>query len=201
MRERNEPEAKRVLNEILGRIMLGSGFETMKARIVELIVVISRAVADPNNAEQVLEDNQKLIENALAFEDMGDLCEWMTAVLERYLGYIFITEQNASRIVRKALAYMDGRFASPALPLAEVAHAAGVSREYLSRIFKRETGQSFGAYMTKQRVDHAKKMLSAAADSGDVALACGFSDTSYFCKVFKKNTGVTPGAWRNLRVR
>jgi AraC-like DNA-binding protein len=53
------------------------------------------------------------------------------------------------------------------------------------------------AYRDGLRLAHAKELLlHAGATVGEAALACGFEDESYFVRFFKKQTGVTPGAYR-----
>lgn len=72
-----------------------------------------------------------------------------------------------------------------------------MSANYLGQIFKRETGKSFTQYVTEQRIDHAKTMLTQKDMSiSDIAVASGFNDYFYFLKTFKRITGVTPKQYR-----
>lgn len=67
----------------------------------------------------------------------------------------------------------------------------------LTQNFKKEFGISIMEYATKKRIELAKHMLSDGAENTiTIAEKCGFSDSEYFYKCFKKETGYTPGQWR-----
>lgn len=72
-----------------------------------------------------------------------------------------------------------------------------LSRSYLHRIFKQETGLSITEYLIAYRINKAKECLESSSMSlAEVALASGFQDLSHFCRMFKRLTGVTPGHYR-----
>jgi len=64
-------------------------------------------------------------------------------------------------------------------------------------LFKQVTGISFKEYLNKVRIEEAKSLLEHTDYSiMEIAVACGYSDQSYFTKVFKKATGITPKQYR-----
>lgn len=72
-----------------------------------------------------------------------------------------------------------------------------LSRSYLHRIFKQETGLSITEYLIAYRINKAKEYLeSGSMPLAEVALSSGFQDLSHFCRMFKRLTGVTPGHYR-----
>ena len=72
-----------------------------------------------------------------------------------------------------------------------------LSRSYLHRIFKQETGLSITEYLIAYRINKAKEALeSSSMPLAEVALSSGFQDLSHFCRMFKRLTGVTPGHYR-----
>ena len=83
------------------------------------------------------------------------------------------------------------------LSLAELADLAGMSRFYLSRLFRREKGLSLSAYQTQIKIDRAKKLLSQGMPISTVAIATGFYDQSHFGYHFKRLVGTTPGNYRS----
>lgn len=86
---------------------------------------------------------------------------------------------------------------SAPIRLGKLAEEMDLSRHYLCRAFKKHTGVSIGAYQLRQRINNAMQMLLDSRDSVlDVALACGFSDQSFFNRKFKELAGVTPTQWR-----
>ena len=81
--------------------------------------------------------------------------------------------------------------------IASYAEAIGISENYLSRLVKNTTGRSVGAWIDIVRIQRAKRMLSTTALSViDIAAAVGMEDQSYFSRFFKKETGMTPSAFR-----
>ncbi len=85
------------------------------------------------------------------------------------------------------------------ITLEDVAAHVYLSPSYLSKLFKTATGQNFNSYLNNQRIEHAKQlMLSGLSDLESVALTVGYEDQSYFTKVFKRLTGVTPKKFKSL---
>jgi AraC-like DNA-binding protein len=82
------------------------------------------------------------------------------------------------------------------LTLDQLAAAAGLSRFYFLRAFRREIGVTPHAYLTGRRIAAAKALLDGDQPLSEVALACGFYDQSHFSRAFKGCTGVTPGQYR-----
>ena len=80
----------------------------------------------------------------------------------------------------------------------EIAAQMGVSSNYLSTIFRRETQYSINEYLNAVRLNHAKKLLrDTNLKVYEIAEKTGFSDAYYFSSVFKRNIGVTPSEYRN----
>ena len=81
--------------------------------------------------------------------------------------------------------------------LSDMAEYLNISEAYLSRLFKEETGVSFSDYVNQQKVEAAASLLrySNYTDSEISSLFC-FSSQSYFIKVFRKHTGMTPKAYK-----
>ena len=82
------------------------------------------------------------------------------------------------------------------ISLNELANLVGMSRFYLSRLFRREKGISLSAYQTQIRIDRAKKFLSQGMPIAQVATTTGFYDQSHFGHHFKHLVGTTPGNYR-----
>ncbi|MFB6853966.1 MULTISPECIES: helix-turn-helix domain-containing protein [unclassified Streptomyces] len=83
------------------------------------------------------------------------------------------------------------------LDLHAAAASAELSADQFSRLFRRETGQSFRAYQVTVRIDRARELL---AESGmtvsQVARVLGYADHRLFVRQFKARTGTAPGIWK-----
>lgn len=68
---------------------------------------------------------------------------------------------------------------------------------YISQMFKRETGITFTHYITELRINDAKLLLTSSNTSIlDISIKVGYNDYFYFLRIFKKVTGKTPSQWR-----
>jgi two-component system response regulator YesN len=95
-----------------------------------------------------------------------------------------------SYIVKKTLAFIRQNHVRN-ISLSDAAENAEVSHSYLSFIFKQETGTNFNAYLTRFRIEEAKKLLrNTNLRIYEVAEKTGFSNQYYFSKVFKEHTGM-----------
>ncbi|MGN0740516.1 MAG: helix-turn-helix domain-containing protein [Treponema sp.] len=103
---------------------------------------------------------------------------------------------GSSLYVRKAIDYITSHYQEQ-IKIAKIAESLGLSEKYLSTLFKKETGQTLVSYIEKVRVDEARSMLTYTDLSyAQIADTLSFGSHSYFTKVFKKNTGLTPMQYR-----
>lgn len=79
-----------------------------------------------------------------------------------------------------------------------LAEIAGCSRGHFTRRFQEFEGISPHEFIVRQKMRLAVRLLqTTVASVKEISAACGFEDTSYFCKVFKQYHGVAPGSYRN----
>ena len=70
---------------------------------------------------------------------------------------------------------------------------------YVSLLFSRIGGETFGSYVTRLRLERAQRLLGGELTITDIAQRCGFHDPSHFIKVFRRALGCTPGRWSGRR--
>ena len=116
--------------------------------------------------------------------------------------YETLTERRP-RWLGIALDLINSEFAQ-GLGLQTIAFQVGVHPAYLSRVFRKVHRESIGHYINRLRVRYAGMELAKdpAIPLCELALAVGFADQSQFTKIFKRISGVTPGAFRySIRAR
>ena len=102
-------------------------------------------------------------------------------------------------LAKRTVAYFDENAGKP-ISRWQVAEAAHVSEDYLSRIFHKEMGLSPWEYLSHHRIALAVTLLRQSSLSiNEVASRVGFSDQAYFCRVFRKIRGVAPSQIRQER--
>ncbi|CAM4261593.1 helix-turn-helix domain-containing protein [Paenibacillus alkaliterrae] len=80
---------------------------------------------------------------------------------------------------------------------AELAEKVGLNANYLSQLFKKEVGMPIHAYIVREKIEEAKKLLSdPALTLSEICAWLNFYDQSHFTKIFRKLTGVTPKQFR-----
>ena len=120
------------------------------------------------------------------------------AYMYRYLTEYHISmrmglETNSgSAALSKAAEYISAHY-SEDISLGDISAYAGVSEQYLCRVFKCRMDMSPFAYVTNVRISAAKELLAKGISVSRTAELSGFGDASYFCKVFRAHEGVSPG--------
>lgn len=98
--------------------------------------------------------------------------------------------------IRKATSYIQKNITKP-ITLEEVANHVYLSQYYFSKLFKKEVGINFITYLNQQRIERAKALLKESSLSIEaISYNVGFSQPSYFCKIFKSFTHLTPAKYR-----
>ncbi|MBS4985905.1 MAG: response regulator [Hungatella hathewayi] len=149
-----------------------------------------------DDVEQVERQLADIGKQMMAAESLEVLDSILSGVFEEH-GYARALSADYSSAIRSAISYMEERYAGP-LTLSDVAAHAGLSSEYLSRLFKEETGVKFVVYLNNLRLKHALRLLETTnLKVYEVAEQVGYSNLSYFSTVFKKNFGQNPFDYKN----
>jgi YesN/AraC family two-component response regulator len=100
------------------------------------------------------------------------------------------------RLVRKAMVYLHEHYTEP-LTREQIAQHVGVSESHLANCFHQELGISPMMYLNRYRIKQARALLEAGElNVTEVALSVGFSDSAYFGRLFQREVGISPGAYR-----
>lgn len=101
-----------------------------------------------------------------------------------------------SDLIIKVLTYIDYDLTAD-LSLNTLAKLMNVNPSYLSSLFKKDTGSTLTAYVSKKRVEHALFLLNTSnMQVQTIASCCGIADVNYFTKMFKKYISKTPKEYR-----
>ena len=99
-------------------------------------------------------------------------------------------------LIAPALKFMEQNPYSSA-SVEELAAMCNISEGCFRRLFGNYTGKSPSRYKTDIKIESAKKMLEGSATSVEqISALLGFATPAYFCRIFKKETGLTPGEYR-----
>jgi signal transduction histidine kinase/DNA-binding LacI/PurR family transcriptional regulator/AraC-like DNA-binding protein len=103
---------------------------------------------------------------------------------------------EAQRLVRQAMAYIHQHYAEP-ISRTDLARHVALSEDYLTSCFRKELGVTPITYLNRYRVNRARQLLNDTDHSvTEIALKVGFSDSGYFSRVFRREVGLSPEAYR-----
>ena len=102
-------------------------------------------------------------------------------------------QRTSEQYVKTALEYLNSHF-NEEISLDMLASMCNVTKFYLSREFKKYTGQTIFTYATMLKCKKAQNCLSEGMTVTETAFACGFESVSYFSQTYKKIMGVSPSS-------
>jgi two-component system response regulator YesN len=161
---------------------------------------------------------QRWLQRALAMTGRAEAAEESAAQLhlkledkprEALFRYLYATmklyhnrlAEGQTTHVQKAMAYIQDHLEDD-VGLPQVAKHVHLHPSHLSELFRKETGMTFGEYVTRQKIERAKELLAVSpAKISEIAARLGYEDVKYFGQLFKKYTGKTPSEFRGEAVQ
>ncbi len=103
---------------------------------------------------------------------------------------------EAQRLVRIAMAFVHKHYAED-LSRGIIAQHIGITPDHLTFCFRQELGTTPIQYLQRYRINRAKQLLKDTQQTvTEIANQVGFSDSGYFSRIFRRETGTTPSAFR-----
>ncbi len=195
--------AQQTLNDILGYVFFATGrnFDIIRARAQELVVMLSRGAMEGGaNMDEIFGLNRGYLNEIGQLKTVEELTVWLSKILARFTDCVFnLSEIRHKDVIFQTVNYVRHHYASH-ISLDDVAQHVHLNASYLSRVFKEEMQMNFVTYVNNVRIETSKKLLlDTSVPLLEVSGLVGFDEQSYFTKVFKKTTGVTPGKYREAR--
>lgn len=124
------------------------------------------------------------------------------ALLEAVLALILSWDQDSrqDKITERMKAEISFHFSDPEFSVMDVMRNMNYCPDHIRRVFRQDTGLTPTAYLTKVRLSHAAHLLQSittpAYSIREIASLSGFYDSEYFCRVFHREYGLSPRAYR-----
>jgi AraC-like DNA-binding protein len=133
---------------------------------------------------------------AVQYETQGIIFQLISRFLKPEI-FQRAKQETRPPVVLDAMEYIQRRLGEP-LKVSQLADRAGLSTDYFSKIFHLCTGQSPINYILQKKIERAQYLITTTQkQQGEIAELTGFENVQYFSRVFKRVTGLTPGAYRN----
>ncbi len=204
MRRGDRRESRRLLNQVLLAIYsFGEGdLVQTKGLLIDLVTIMTRTLAEGTaDPESIFRLNHELLTQLNRIDDEEALSDWVGVQFERLMDTVVEAPvQNEALRMELVLNWMR-EHCDQELTRDDLARRVGLSPGYFSERFHEHTGHSFSEHLSKLRVDKAARLLRNSNQTLlSIALDCGFSDASYFSKVFRRVMGQSPSEFRQRRV-
>lgn len=163
-------------------------------KLYNFISVLEENGFNENNIRYFKLECLSKVESAIYAEDfMNDIVR----IFEDFKTIIDEYELNADQAtMNKIMQYVYEHY-QDSLTLNDLAKRFNFSYQYLSTYFSSRNGNTFIEYLNNIRIEEASKLLKKSNIAiSDIGIKVGYSDHSYFCKVFKKYKGMTPSEYR-----
>lgn len=191
---------KKLLNDLLGYVFFskGNSLELVKYRSIELCSLLSRAVIQSGaHSENILSVNDKFLDDIQSINSIDSLCYRLQETVDTFIESMYykpINKYNSN--IKKATEFISNNYTNH-ITLEDVANHVNLSPAYLSSLFKETLGVTYKDYLNTIRINESKRLLLNSTYSIiDIAISTGFENQSYFSKVFRKMTGMSPSQYR-----
>lgn len=148
-------------------------------------------------AHQVFSEELLSMQASSVSRSIADLRQWINTMIEEAASRIYSVDESQT-VVEKAKQYIAQRI-NEDVSREDIASHVNMNPDYLTRIFKKETGLTISDYILQERVELAKEMLvKTDLPIGSIAASVGYNNFSHFSKMFKKATAINPQDYRKL---
>ncbi len=202
---RHRERAMSLLDNLLSRILLVAGDSPAKVRahVLPFVSLLFRArLLDPHTSNTGTAGPAHIsalreLDELTATED---ICYWIFQRVRTFLdGHSAAPASGKPILGQRILTYLERHLAQP-VTVAAAAKALNTGESTVQRAIKSETGRPFHQQLLHLRIDQAReRLLTTERTACQVARDCGFHDAAHFSRLFKRETGASPSAYRRVQ--
>lgn len=200
-RNSNITQAKKLLEELILQIFIQSKgqLEVIKGRSLEFLSLFTRMSTEYGvKFGEVFHLSDLKLKEIDEADTVEKASLWLLSVGNAFID--MISEKNAgsdNNIIDMVTDYIQKNYYSENISVQNIARACYMNPAYLGQLFKKSMGYTITEYIHNVRVEQAKRMLTETDQNTEsIARQMGFKDRSYFCKIFKKTAGLSPGEYK-----
>lgn len=196
LKTRNITNAKSYANEILENILENTGsLDIVKEYVGEFFTIFKRTllkigISTGNST------GTGILSELGEISSMEELHIWCMRILSELLELAEEGSNKSTDVIGRIFEYTNRNF-NKDITLDTAASEAGITPQYLSKVFKEKYGTNFIDYITKKRLEYAEELLKKSDKSiKEISKIAGYEDANYFCRLFRKDTGLSPKEYR-----
>lgn len=201
LRKGQQRDAKQFIRTLLVERAAGERWTYLEMRqtVKKLLSLIQNLFAADMNAQEAvdMENLTDLADKVVEQMDAEYLCEVLCEVIDFASAVRQDAVPDTTRgLVKRAAAYIDEHYFEE-LTLSSLAEQFHVENSYFSRLFRQETGENVMLYIAKTRIRRAQEyMKEEGRNLTEIAFLTGYDDYTYFNRVFRKMTGMSPREYK-----
>ena len=135
-----------------------------------------------------------------AISSIDDMCCWVLTCTEYITKGISDKNENSNRMMVALVKEYIWQNMKEEISMKQIADHVHLSSDYMTKLFKKETGLTIKEYMIKKRMERARELLQSSEKTvSDIALEVGYDNLSYFIRQFRGFYGVTPKQYQMQR--
>ena len=200
----NESEIDQIISEYIALLGENSGHFSIIASylLVDVIMAVSKVIEGlGGDIKAVMPEllSHTFVDRAVQSEEIfiTEIRQVLTALLAYRNEHV---QGRYADVILRAKRYIEKNYANPDICLKSAAEVVNFSPNHFSTIFSQDCGVTFIEYLTRVRIEQAKKLLkNTELKTADVAYEVGFNDPHYFSFIFKKTVGCSPRDWRQTQ--
>jgi two-component system response regulator YesN len=173
--------------------------EAVYTFVMEVVISVLRIIHTMGIIKsEIFDDETYLLRTIHGFNDIAQLQQWLRDKIMQTITRIeHQSTTKMSKVIKDLLVFVDDHY-NEDLSLKTYSQKIHYNAIYLGRLFRNETDEVFTEHVNKVRIEKSKTMLlSSNLKIADISTSIGFSNSNYYCSIFKKLVGVTPSEYRN----
>lgn len=170
----------------------------VKALCIDILIQTTKIVKEYGSEWENIFNKDILSDTYLStFSTLDDLKQFVKDYIKSICSYLANSRKSSGKkAIDEIKEYINKNYHTD-INLNDIAGRYYINPNYLSQLFKIETGQKFIDYITKTRIEKAKELLAGTfLKSYEIAEMVGYIDSKYFCNVFSKLVGMSPAKYR-----
>jgi YesN/AraC family two-component response regulator len=174
-----------------------TSMEMLKCVMIDLVSTMMKLTQNQESDSSVWEELRP-VRRLLKCNTKLEVEQELLDIFNQICQYIEVKNSTISYpgIDGKVADYVRENYQDPNLSVSLIGSYLSISPQYLSKLFKEQSGQGLNDYINQIRITQAKRHLQEGDNIEDSALKTGFASSSAFIRVFKKREGITPGKYK-----
>lgn len=189
------PAIIKSINTITHLLSSSGGITPLRARGIYLEVlyhIISLLYKEEISIRDIYNEDFDPVVYIQNLESIQEIEKSMEDMLQKILTLYQVNFSTGHRVFISLIKQYIEEHINEKISLDQISKAVHLSPTYISRLFKRETGENLQYYILRRKVEKSKELLKYGHKLYEVSEAMAFSSESYFIKIFKSYTDLTP---------